>query len=66
MINDHDILETINMIAQEHLDVRTITMGISPNSCIDSDVQKCCDKIYDKICRKAENLVFTGREIEKE
>ena len=66
MINDHDILETINMIAQEHLDVRTITMGISLNSCIDSDVQKCCDKIYDKICRKAENLVFTGREIEKE
>ena len=66
MINDHDILETINMIDQEHLDVRTITMGISLNSCIDSDVQKCCDKIYDKIRRKAEHLVATGREIEKE
>ena len=66
MINDHDILETINMIAQEHLDVRTITMGISLNSCIDSDVQKCCDKIYDKICHRAEHLVATGMEIEKE
>lgn len=66
MINDHDILETINMIAQEHLDVRTITMGISLNSCVDSDVRNCCDKIYDKICFRAENLAAVGSEIEKE
>lgn len=66
MINDRDILETINMIAQEHLDVRTITMGISLYSCVDSDVRTCCDRMYDKICAKAENLVKTGMDIEKE
>ncbi len=66
MLNDHDILETINMISREHLDIRTITMGISLYSCIESDVKKCTDKIYDKICRKAENLVRTGCDIEKQ
>ncbi len=66
MLNDNKILETINMITQEHLDVRTITMGISLHSCIDDDVKKCCSKIYDKICKKAENLVATGESIEKE
>ena len=65
MLNDNKILETINMITQEHLDVRTITMGISLHSCIDDDVKKCCSKIYDKICKKAENLVATGESIEK-
>lgn len=65
MLNDYDILETINMIQHEHLDVRTITMGISLHSCIDDDIDKCCKKIYDKICRKAEHLVETGIEIEK-
>ncbi len=66
MINTHDILETINMIDNENLDVRTITMGISLLDCIDSDIQKACDKIYDKICRYAENLVKTGEEISKD
>lgn len=66
MINSHDILETINMIDNENLDVRTITMGISLLDCIDSDIQKACDKIYDKICRYAGNLVKTGEAISKD
>ena len=66
MVNDKNILETLEMITNEHLDVRTITMGISLHSCVESDLKKCCDKIYDKICKKAEKLVATGQEIEKE
>jgi uncharacterized protein (UPF0210 family) len=66
MINTHDILETINMIDNENLDVRTVTMGISLLDCIDSDIGRACDKIYDKICRCAGNLVKTGEDISKE
>ncbi len=66
MINTRDILETINMIQDENLDIRTITMGISLLDCIDSSADKSCNKIYDKICKKAENLVKTGEDIEKE
>ena len=66
MIDTHDILETIRMIDNENLDVRTITMGISLLDCIDSDMGKACDKIYDKICRYAGNLVKTGEEISKD
>ncbi len=63
MINTKDILETINMIENENFDVRTITMGISLLDCIDSDIDKACDKIYDKICRYAGELVKTGEDI---
>ncbi|HIU68385.1 MAG TPA: PFL family protein [Candidatus Scubalenecus merdavium] len=66
MINTNDILETITMIQDECLDIRTITMGISLLDCGDSDIQKSCDKIYSKICKKAEKLVATGEQIEKE
>ena len=66
MVNSHDILETINMIDNENLDVRTITMGISLLDCADSDIEKACGKIYDKICRYAGNLVKTGEDISKE
>lgn len=66
MINTHDILETINMIREENLDIRTITMGISLLSCADSDISHSCDKVYDKICRQAQHLVETGENIEKE
>ncbi|WP_416200855.1 MAG: UPF0210 protein [Thermocaproicibacter melissae] len=66
MINSHDILETIQMIDNENLDVRTITMGISLLDCIDSDIEKACDKIYDKICRYAGKLVETGESISKD
>mgnify|MGYP000825765257 CR=1 FL=1 len=54
------------MIDNEDLDVRTITMGISLLDCIDPDVEKATQKIYDKICRYAENLVKTGEEISRQ
>ena len=66
MINTNEILDTIHMIDQQHLDVRTITMGISLLSCAHSDVKVACDKVYDKITRYAEKLVATGEAIEKE
>jgi len=65
MLNTKDILETIRMIDDENLDIRTITMGISLLDCADSDINKSCNKIYDKICRLAERLVPVGVEIEK-
>jgi uncharacterized protein (UPF0210 family) len=66
MLNTQDILETIQMIRQENLDIRTITMGISLFDCVSDDANKLCDRIYDKITRSAENLVKTGESIEKD
>ena len=66
MLNQHEIMQTIQMIDQQHLDVRTITMGVSLLSCAHSDVKTACTKIYDKITRYAEHLVSTGEAIEKE
>ncbi len=66
MINAYDILETIRMIQDECLDIRTITMGISLLDCIDSDIDKACENVYNKITAKAKNLVRTGERIEKE
>ena len=66
MLNQSEIMDTIRMIDQQHLDVRTITMGISLLSCADSDYKVSCQKIYDKITRSAEKLVATGEAIEKE
>lgn len=65
-MNTKEILETINMIDNEDLDVRTITMGISLLDCMDPNIERACDKVYDKICRYAENLVKTGEDISKE
>ncbi len=65
MINSRDIMETINMIDNENLDVRTITMGISLLDCADSNIDRACEKVYDKLCRKAERLVPVGENIEK-
>jgi len=66
LINSSEILQTIEMIDQQHLDVRTVTMGINLLDCADSDMKACCTKVYDKICRKAEKLVATGCAIEQE
>jgi uncharacterized protein (UPF0210 family) len=66
MLNTHDILETIQMLDDECLDIRTITMGISLLDCIDSDVDRACLNIYDKICNKAQNLVAVGERIQTE
>jgi uncharacterized protein (UPF0210 family) len=66
MINTYEILETIKMISSESLDIRTITMGISLRDCAHSDMDELARRIYDKITRKAEKLVKTGEDIEKE
>ena len=66
MLNISDIMQTVNMIDHQHLDIRTITLGISLYDCASSDIRKCARKIHDKICRKAENLVRVGCEIENE
>ena len=66
MLNVKDILSTQDMIDKRHLDIRTITMGISLLDCTDTDVDKCAAKIYEKIVRRAENLVKVGQEIEWE
>ena len=66
MLNQKEILSTIEMIDQQHLDIRTITMGISLLSCCDPDPKLACEKIYDKITRYAEKLVRTGEDIERE
>lgn len=66
MLNQKEILSTIEMIDQQHLDIRTITMGISLLSCCDPNPDVACRKIYDKITKYAENLVKTGEDIERE
>lgn len=66
MLNHNDILETITMIQDENLDIRTITMGISLLDCCHSDINVVCDKIYNKITTYAKDLVKTGEQIEKE
>ncbi|MEG1747754.1 MAG: PFL family protein [Oscillospiraceae bacterium] len=66
MLNTNDILETIHMIDQQHLDIRTITMGVNLLDCCDPDPKIACRKIYDKITASAQNLVKTGEDIEAE
>ncbi len=66
MINSKDILETIKMIDEEYLDVRTITMGISLLDCADADIEKSCEKIYRKITTLAKDLVKVGDDIGRE
>ncbi len=66
MLNVYNILETIRMIQDECLDIRTITMGISLLDCIDTDIDRACEKVYEKIVSRAKNLVPVGQKIEKE
>lgn len=66
MINILEVTETNQMIEQENLDVRTITMGINLLDCADSDLNNCCKKIYNKITTYAQNLVKTGNDIASE
>ena len=65
MINTQDVLETIDMIREENLDIRTTTMGISLWDCVSEDTDRLCQNIYDKITKTAEHLVKTGEDIEK-
>ncbi|MCI5970122.1 MAG: PFL family protein [Oscillospiraceae bacterium] len=66
MINQTEILETINMIEKENLDIRTITMGISLLDCTSESIDSLLTKVYDKVTKKAENLVKVGEQIEAE
>jgi len=66
MLNVYNILETIRMIQDECLDIRTITMGISLLDCIDTDIDSACEKVYNKIVSRAGRLVEVGQQIEKE
>ena len=66
MFSQKDILNTLDMIDKRHLDIRTITMGISLLDCCDTDIDRCCEKIYKKITTYAKDLVKVGCEIEKE
>ena len=65
MLNTHDILETIRMIREENLDIRTVTMGISLFDCISDDQARLEQRIYDKITRSAKNLVSVCCELER-
>lgn len=66
MINTSDVLETIHMIQEQCLDIRTITMGISLLDCADGDIDRSCEKIFQKITRCARDLVKTGEQLEME
>ncbi len=66
MITQNEILQTIGMIDRLNLDIRTITMGISLRDCSSDSAEKSCNKIYTKICKKAENLIKTGEDIQNE
>ncbi len=66
MINENYILETINMIKLYNLDIRTVTLALSLRDCIDSDVEKVCENIYNKIKKYAKNLVEYANELENE
>ncbi|MCM1364743.1 MAG: PFL family protein [Faecalibacterium sp.] len=66
MNNMQDIISTLDMIDNQHLDVRTITMGISLLDCCDESIDRVADKIYNKITTKAKHLVEVGEQIEKE
>ncbi len=66
MFNKFDVLETIDMIEKEHLDIRTVTMGISLLPCIRETAEKTAQEVYDKVCSKAENLVKVAEELSAE
>lgn len=66
LFTNSEIFETVKMIESQHLDIRTITMGISLRDCSDSNGKKAADRIYDKIMRSAGRLVEVGNRLEEE
>ena len=66
MINRYEVFETNNMVEHENLDVRTITIGISLLECIDSDLDKLNENIYNRITTVAKDLAAVGEKIERE
>ena len=65
-ITPQEIAETLAMVSEQNLDLRTITMGISLNSCADEDLDRMCQKVYDRITRQAEHLVSVAEDLERE
>ena len=65
-ITPEEVAETLSMVSQQHLDLRTITMGISLLGCADENMDRMCNKVYDRIVRSAENLVEVANELESE
>ena len=65
-ITPEEVKETLNMVEQQNLDLRTITMGVSLNGCADEDMGRLCDKVYDRITSRAENLVSVAEQLERE
>ncbi len=65
-ITAEEVAETLNMVTEQHLDIRTITMGINLMGCADSDLDRMCTKVYDHITRTAENLVPVAESLERE
>lgn len=65
MISNHDIIETVKMISDHHLDVRTITMGLSLLDCVSPSKEETARRVYEKIVRNANSLVATGEKIAK-
>ncbi len=66
MLNSYDILQTLDMLDNQHLDIRTITLGINLLDCAHPDIDECARRVYDKICRMAKDLVPTAEGIEAE
>lgn len=64
MLEMQNVIETVSMIKEDNLDIRTITMGISLVDCADGDIDRSCEKIYNKIYKSAKDLVKTGELIE--
>ena len=57
MLNTFDILQTIDMLDHQHLDIRTVTMGVNLMDCAHPDIDECARRVYDKICRLAGDLL---------
>ena len=66
MFTNKEVLETIQMVEKEHLDIRTITMGISLLSCIRDSAEQTAQKVYDLVCKKGENIVKTATDLSGE
>jgi len=65
-ITPEEVFETLNMVSQQNLDIRTVTMGISLGSCADPSMDALCSKVYDHVCRTAERLVPVAESLERE
>ena len=65
-ITPAEVAETLAMVSKQHLDIRTITLGINLRSCVDSDVDRLAAKVYDRMTKAAEHLVPTAEQLERE